>query len=129
MKIVMIMMFIGMMGIMSKVNAQHRPGLEQREGVLIAQREHLRQAGSNNQRIEQARLNQQRQEQMRIKQARIKHERVKKHRVKQARVKYARIKAAREEEANDGLSQPARRRHEAAKKKRIRMAGSTPDAE
>lgn len=111
---------IGMVGIASQANAQQRPGVDQREAVLIAQQARLRQADVNKQRVEQARLNHQRIEQARIKQARFKQERIKKARMKHARVKHARIKAIREDAADEqvGNEHPRRRYFHWLKRKR-----------
>jgi hypothetical protein len=114
---------IGMMSMAMEANAQQRPGIDQRQAILIAQQARERQAAINPQRVEQARVNQQRVEQHRIKQARIKHERVKKARVKHARVKHARIKAMREEAGNDQAGTPTHRRRYFHMLKRKRTAG------
>lgn len=99
----------GMISVAMEVNAQQRPGVDQRQAVLIAQQGRNRQAVLNPQRIEQAQVSQQRVKQHRIKQARIKHERVKNARVKTARIKQARIKALREDAADD--QEHSRRRY------------------
>ncbi|MDL5048822.1 hypothetical protein QQ054_22680 [Oscillatoria amoena NRMC-F 0135] len=122
MKKLVFAMLIGIMGIANLATAQVRPGIDNRQAALTAHQARLRQADLSQHWIVQPRWNQQRLEQLRIKQARIKHDRVKKHRVKHARIKDARIKAAREDAANDGVT---RRRYEQAKKKRVRLAGTT----
>ncbi len=81
----MIAMLIGMVGIVSQVNAQVRPSVDQREAVVITNQARLRQADVNKQRVEQAQLNHQRIEQARVKKACV----------KQVLVKHACIKAAR----------------------------------
>lgn len=119
MKNVVAAIFIGMISVATEVTAQPRPGVDQRDVVLIAQQARLRQAAVNPHRVEQLRVSQQRVEQLRIKEARIKHERIKKHRVKNARLKHARIKAAREDAVDEpGNTHPRRRYFHMMKRKR-----------